>query len=458
MLVSSLLVTARIMSASSAPARRSTSGWAAWPCTPRRSRRSCRSCRRWPSASPTVMSLASETRASATEEPPCPAPRLMNITQLFHPRSLRARHVTHTGWVTPLLTRCRQVRCLALRDRPRRHRGFAISAVALLRHHLARRRRSAINLVPRLLLLRLAFFGMKAEGAQLAVQMGALHTRLLGHLADAAAGLPQLIFEIGALEILPRLAQRQIEHLGRRRRPALTRGRGQRGFHFVDVDVVAGAEDQQALHQIFEFADIARPVIMTQAILRGHREATIRQAFLRHDPVDVIAQQFRHVLGMITERRHRERHHRQLIIKIFAETAGLHRGGEIALAGRDDAHVELHRQAAADPQAGAVHQCAVQPRLHREIHFADFVEKQDAAVGLFQQAIVHARALFGAEQFHRGVLAQQRPHARPPPPPPPLSPPPPPPPPPPTPPPPPPPPPPSPRPPPPPPPRPGAYD
>src|SRR3569833_1084144 len=243
MLVSSLLVTARIMSASSAPARRSTSGWAAWPCTPRRSRRSCRSCRRWPSASTTVLSLASETRASATEEPTCPAPRMMIFTLLFRPRSLRARHVTHTGWVTPLLSRCAAGSHLRVRNRSMKAPTAFVSAVAPLHGHLARRRRSAIDLVLRLLLLCLAFLGMKAEGAQLAVQMGALHARLLGHLADAAAGLPQLIFEIGALEILPRLAQRQIEHLGRRRRPALTRGRGQRGFHFVDVDVVAGAED-----------------------------------------------------------------------------------------------------------------------------------------------------------------------------------------------------------------------
>ena len=43
MLVSSLLVTAMIMSASSAPARCNTRDATAWPCTVRISRRSCRS-------------------------------------------------------------------------------------------------------------------------------------------------------------------------------------------------------------------------------------------------------------------------------------------------------------------------------------------------------------------------------------------------------------------------------
>src|SRR5438552_3643889 len=75
-LVSSLCVTAIIMSQSSMPASTSTEGCAALPTTVRKSRRSWRLRSLAASMSTTVMSLASDTRFSATEEPTWPAPRI----------------------------------------------------------------------------------------------------------------------------------------------------------------------------------------------------------------------------------------------------------------------------------------------------------------------------------------------------------------------------------------------
>src|SRR5690606_29589488 len=81
MLVSSLLVTATSMSASSAPAWRSTVGNEPRPTTVRMSRRSPRSRRRSASVSTTVMSLASPERCSARVPPTWPAPRMMIFTR-----------------------------------------------------------------------------------------------------------------------------------------------------------------------------------------------------------------------------------------------------------------------------------------------------------------------------------------------------------------------------------------
>jgi hypothetical protein len=55
---------------------------------------------------------------------------------------------------------------------------------------------------------------------------------------------------------------------------------------------VAGAcaQNQQALHEILELADIAWPRVIAQAILRGHAEAAERQLLLVDEPIDVIAQ------------------------------------------------------------------------------------------------------------------------------------------------------------------------
>src|SRR5690606_28006764 len=83
MLVSSLLVTATSMSASSAPAWRSTVGKEPRPWMVRMSSRSLSSRRRSPSVSTTVMSLASLARCSARVPPTWPAPRMMIFTAVL---------------------------------------------------------------------------------------------------------------------------------------------------------------------------------------------------------------------------------------------------------------------------------------------------------------------------------------------------------------------------------------
>ena len=77
MLVSSELVTATSISASSAPASRNTRGCEPWPCTTRRSNLSCSTRKREGSLSTTVMSLFSPTRFSASVPPTWPAPRII---------------------------------------------------------------------------------------------------------------------------------------------------------------------------------------------------------------------------------------------------------------------------------------------------------------------------------------------------------------------------------------------
>ncbi len=74
--VSSLVVTAKSMSVSAAPASASSSGWAALPTTVRRSNWFWRFFSRSASMSTTVTSFFSETRLSATLAPTCPAPRM----------------------------------------------------------------------------------------------------------------------------------------------------------------------------------------------------------------------------------------------------------------------------------------------------------------------------------------------------------------------------------------------
>src|SRR5712664_3762199 len=155
-LVSSLCVTAIIMSQSSMPASSSTEGCAALPSTVRRSRRSRRLRSLVPSMSTTVMSLASDARLSATDEPTWPAPRIT---------------------------------ILKLGVRAKKHAYYA-------------------ELVPESV-----FFspGENAERFQLSVQVRALETAALGDARNRTVHLCEMVLEVGSLEGLACLAQGEIE-------------------------------------------------------------------------------------------------------------------------------------------------------------------------------------------------------------------------------------------------------
>ena len=93
----------------------------------------------------------------------------------------------------------------------------------------------------------------------------------------------------------------------------------------------------------------------------------------------------------------------QPVIEVFAEAALGHLLGQIAVGGRDDAHVDLDRALGADRIDLALLQRAQQLDLHVERQLADLVQEQGAAVGLLELAQVLVggageAALFVAEQ------------------------------------------------------------
>ena len=73
------------------------------------------------------------------------------------------------------------------------------------------------------------------------------------------------------------------------------------------------------MHEIAQFAEVARPRIVTQPVLRRDTEAAQRQTLLVYQPIDVVAQELRDVLGIVTQCRHAQRDHVQLHEQIAAE-------------------------------------------------------------------------------------------------------------------------------------------
>ena len=89
----------------------------------------------------------------------------------------------------------------------------------------------------------------------------------------------------------------------------------------------------------------------------------------------------RNILRSLAQRRHRNRKHMQAIEQVLAETPGFHVGDQVAVGGRDDAHVDLDRLARADRLDFAFLDGAQQLDLRGRRQFADLVEEQRAARG-----------------------------------------------------------------------------
>src|SRR6185312_14877848 len=134
-------------------------------------------------------------------------------------------------------------------------------------------------------------FHIHPQVAQLAVQMRAFHAGRLGQFADAAAGLLQLMQQIGALELFARLAQRQVEIDARRIRRIRRSDRAERGFDFGRFHVRHAAQHEQALHEIAQLAHVARPGVGAQALLRRQCEAAAVQSIAAGEEIHVQVQQ-----------------------------------------------------------------------------------------------------------------------------------------------------------------------
>ena len=214
-----------------------------------------------------------------------------------------------------------------------------------------------------------------------------------------------MLHQVGSLKLLPRFPQGQIQGNAA---GIVGFGAGRAAHRRIDLlhrNFFLTAQNQQALHQIFQFADIARPAVITQPVLGSQGEMAVSQAFLVHKIADVVIQQFGHILNVIAQRRQLDWHHVELIVQIFAKAPGGDFLFQIAVSGGGDPDVDPDRFFATDSQERAALQGAGQLGLGFEVHVGQLIQKQGAATGLLQPAIVNPLALLGAEQFQAGVLA-----------------------------------------------------
>ena len=109
----------------------------------------------------------------------------------------------------------------------------------------------------------------------------------------------------------------------------------------------AFGEHHGALQEVVELAHVAGPVVGEEQMRNIGRER--RNALPRASPLlQEMGGQRQDVVATFAQRRERQRKYVEAVVEIFAEAARGHLIAQQAVGGRDHAHVERHRRAAAE--------------------------------------------------------------------------------------------------------------
>ena len=167
------------------------------------------------------------------------------------------------------------------------------------------------------------------------------------------------------------------------------------------------------LDDVAQLADVARPGAPLQRLHRPARHLGDLLAHAGRELLDEGPDQERDVLRALAQRRHDDREDVEAVVEVLAEAPAADVLGEVAVGGRDHAHVDLDRPRAAQPLELPGLEHAQQLGLHLERQLADLVEEERRAVGELEAADLAGqgageRALLAAEQLALDEPGRQR--------------------------------------------------
>src|ERR1035438_6297335 len=221
-----------------------------------------------------------------------------------------------------------------------------------------------------------AALAVNAQFAHLGLQGGALHPQLGGGAFGAtypAIGFGERAEYCFAL----RSGQRDRSAGGAR---CVDRRLGT--FQFADggVQSSAGGNDDGALDEVLQFADVAGPVVALERMHGGRRNggdfAIHAAGVLLHEG----AHQQRDIIAALAQRRDRERENVEPVIEVGAELPFLHHQREVAVGGGHQAGVGADGAGTAEALEFALLEDAQELGLQLERNLSDFVEEHGAAV------------------------------------------------------------------------------
>ena len=160
------------------------------------------------------------------------------------------------------------------------------------------------------------------------------------------------------------------------RQRARRRGRPQQPCQPVGIDDFPGEMRLGTIDKVLQFADVAGPGLLHQAI-DGNRIETYRRA-ARLD--GKMLEQQRNILRPVRQRRHFDAHDIKPIEQVRPEVPAVDGGEQIDTRRRHQPDIDSNRQHAADTFDHPGFQGAEQLGLHRQRHVADFIKEQRAAM------------------------------------------------------------------------------
>src|SRR5437899_4292221 len=148
-------------------------------------------------------------------------------------------------------------------------------------------------------------------------------------------------------------------------------------------DFPSSLQRDGALHRVFEFANVSRPIVRFQTGHRFGRNALDRLFHRPAKPLKEMARQKWYILAALTQRWHVDGNHTEPIKKVFAEAAFCNFLFELLVRSGYDADIHIRFVCTAHRPDLAFLQNAVELHLHGEAHVTDFVhEKRSAMSGL----------------------------------------------------------------------------
>ena len=161
------------------------------------------------------------------------------------------------------------------------------------------------------------------------------------------------------------------------------------GAEVGEVQLFARGGDEGALNHILQLPDIAGPCVGLEAVqgfrVRGGRHRQVQlAAFLGQE----IVEQRGDVFAALTQWREREWKYVQPEEEVFTKTPLPHAFGDVAVSGGDDAYLRMQRLGSADAFKLLLLQDTEQFDLRLWGEFPDLIEKDGAAMGALETAIV----------------------------------------------------------------------
>ena len=154
----------------------------------------------------------------------------------------------------------------------------------------------------------------------------------------------------------------------------------------VGVHGFLRGEDDRAFDYVFEFADVAWPIVIHQKLHGGVSEDARRLAVVAAKLFEEAADQERDVFLALAQRRKMERNYVEAMEEIFAEAAFAHELGEIFVGGGEDADVYFYGVGATEAHEFAFLDDAEELGLGFRADRGDFVEENRALIGDFEEA------------------------------------------------------------------------